>query len=303
MNTSWHSFVQPISDNHLIKGEWFTVRFMPDRITGEIFNIGVVFIDDVQNCHFKLIENANAFKCLFGTSGVANIAFMLDSVRELLDNNHYLLTPSPNIIYSTPQTAQGESINEILDDLFDSMVSLVCQDDEKEEKTTQRMGTTELRKQVFRQLYKEMNKVHDRIHQPSPYPITSRDKKKTLMVDMPIRNYRGYESTTVQEYYGTIISAGYLDPVHRRYNIDYVGCTNVTNCCEILGKDIKAGIIIYVPPLDDIDFTEAVQATINDELDKCLYSLHKMNDEGYNIDIQLIHSPEEGVKKTLEFIA
>lgn len=124
MNTSWHDLISLTSSDNIIKGEWFVIRLMPDIIKEEVFNVGVVFIDQSKNCHFKLIENSNVFKLLFGTNGLENINFLLDNVNDLLKANQYLSTPSPNIIYSSLKTAQGESIEEILNDLYDSMISL-----------------------------------------------------------------------------------------------------------------------------------------------------------------------------------
>lgn len=301
MNTSWLSLLNNSENSDLISGNWFTVRFMPDRISGEIFNVGVVFVDKNSKCHYRILETTDAFQCLFGISGAANIKFLLDIVDEMFANNNYTITPSPHIIYSNYQTARGESVDEILDDLYGSMVSLICRN-EKKTKKSQALGTTDLRKKVFNQIESRRKGMKDKIYNPEPFLITNNSNEKGMLVDMPISKYSLGDSRTRAEYYGTIISAAYLDDIHRRYNIDYVGCTNVTNCCEILGKDIKASIIIYVPPVDESVFTEAVQINIRNELDKCLYSLEKMNKDGYDIDIQIAHSSEECGTKVLEFV-
>lgn len=301
MNTSWLNLLNSSGSSDLISGSWFTVRFMPDRISGEIFNIGVVFIDKTNKCHYRILETTDAFRCLFGASGTANIKFMLDIVEEMFANNNYTVTPSPHIIYSNYQTARGESVDEILDDLYRSMVSLICRD-EKKSKKSQTLGTTQLRQKVFSQIESKRKGMKDKIYNSDPFLITNDSNEKAMLVDMPISKYSLGDFNTRAEYYGTIVSAAYLDDIHRRYNIDYVGCTNVTNCCEILGKAIKASIIIYVPPVDEIIFTEAVQINIRNELDKCLYSLEKMNKDGYDIDIQIAHSSEECGNKVLEFV-
>lgn len=302
MNTAWMNLVNDSLSYDLIAGEWFTVRFMPDRVSGEVFNIGVVFIDEFKQCHYKILENTDAFECLFGTKGSENINFMLDVVEEMLKSNHYSITPSPHISYSNRQTARGEGINEILNDLYSSMISLICRhDEEKKPKKNQTLGTSVLRHKVFNQIESRSKGMKDKIYNPEPFLIKNSNNKKGMLVDMPISNYGLSNSSIRAEYYGTIVSAAYLDDIHRRYNIDYVGCTNVTNCCEILGRDIKAGIIIYVPPVDNVLFTEKVQNNIENELDKCLQSLRKMIKNGYDIDIQIAHSPEECSTRVLEF--
>lgn len=302
MNTSWMNLFNDSLSGDLLSGEWFTIRFMPDRVSGEVFNIGVVFVDDHKKCHYRILENTDAFRCLFGAKGSENIKFMLDMVEEMLKRNNYRITPSPHISYSIQQTARGESVDEILNDLYRSMISLICtHDTEKKPKKNQTLGTTLLRQKVFSQIESQNKGIKDKIYKPEPFLIRSNSNEKGMLVDMPISRYGLGNSNVRAEHYGTIVSAAYLDDIHRRYNIDYVGCTNVTNCCETLGKSIKAGIIIYVPPVDNDIFTEKVQLNIENELDKCLQSLEKMVKNGYDIDIQIANSPEECGTKVLEF--
>lgn len=301
MNASWMSLFNDNLSTDLLSGEWFTVRFIPDRVSGEVFNVGVVFIDSYEKCHYKILENTEAFRCLFGLKGSENIKFMLDVVEEMLDKNHYMITPSPHISYSNRQTARGESVDEILSDLYRSMISLICKHDEKKPKKNQTLGTSQLRQKVFSQIENSRKGMRDRIYNPEPFLINNHSNEKGMLVDMPITNSYLRDSNIRADYYGTIVSAAYLDDVHRRYNIDYVGCTNVANCCEILGKDIKAAIIIYVPPVDSVIFTEKVQINIENELDKCLQSLEKMIKNGYDINITIAHSTEECSQRVLEF--
>lgn len=124
-----------------ITGEWFCVRFSPDKTTGELFNIGVVFIDQDKQCHTKLLENTRVFEQMFGSLGVANIKFLLNVVAETLAGNHYNISPSSHISYSARQTAQGESIDEILDDLYHSMISLVALSEAETDKKRQSINT------------------------------------------------------------------------------------------------------------------------------------------------------------------
>lgn len=320
MNTSWYSLVGDTAGNsdHLVSGEWFTVRFIPDHIAGEIFNIGVVFIDEYRNAHYRLLDNADAFSCLFGDKGKANISFLLQVVEDVLKDNHYVVTPSPHIMYSPRQTAQGDSIEEILDDLFGSMISLVCRRELQLSslnslaeystfeiivpETTKKLSTNKLRKAVFGRMRYDNEFLYEKIYNKEPYEITNPYSKKKMLIDMPIRGYSGLENQKRQDYYGSVVSAAYISEVHRIHQINYVGATNVMNCCEQLGKSVRTALIIYLPPSDNHTFTKSIRTQAENELDRCLYALHQMSKEGYQIKIEIKDTPEECLNEVLEFV-
>lgn len=306
MNTSWLNLINNIeSDNtKVISGEWFTVRFTPDIIAGEVFNIGVVFIDEEQNCHYKLLNNANAFSCLFGDKGKYNINFLLKVVEDVLSKNNYSILPSPHIKYSSRKTAQGESIDEILDDLYRSMVSLICKSEEKEpsEDNLSNMSTKDLRKNVFGMMKSEYPDFYEKAIVGSPFEIVNKETQKSMFVDMPIRYYSNITNSYKDDFYGTIVSAAYVSDVHRIHNINYIGVTNVMNCLELLGRDINAGLIVYLPPVDGMKFTHEVRDKAERELDKCLYGLRQMEKDGYHLKLEVEDSPESCFKKAIEFI-
>lgn len=308
MNTSWHSLIGNSSNDSdgLISGDWFTVRFIPDHVAGEIFNIGVVFIDEYKDAHYRLLANADAFSCLFGDIGKANINFLLKVVDEVLKDNHYSFTPSPHIVYSSLQTAQGDSVESILDDLFNSMISLVCRNDSEEvlvDSEKGSMSTKDLRHKVFSKMKNSNESLYEKIYKKDPYEITNPYSRKKMLIDMPIRSYAGLERQKRQDYYGSVVSAAYLSDVHRIHHINYVGATNVMNCCEQLGKGVKTALIIYLPPVDSRRFTESVLTQVENELDRCLYGLHQMTKDGYQIKIEVKDSPEACLNEILEFVS
>ncbi len=307
MNISWENLITPSNEKpSTISGEWFAVRFMPDRVTGEIFNLGVAFIDDFSDCHYRLLPNAKAFDCLFGSLGVANIQFMLNVVDEMLSKNHYDIPPSPHIIYSERRTARGENINEILDDLYRSMVSLVCSDDKKDEENKERKAipTKQVRSKIFSDMKKRYPKAYEKAYHPEPIALTNPRTGRQITVDMPIASYTGYERNTRQDYYASVVSAAYLDSVHRVHQINYVGVTNVTNICELLGRNevAQAALIIYKPEESKI-FNEKYQLETDYELDKCLYSLYQLEKDGYDIKIDIRDTQEGCLDSLMDFIS
>jgi len=309
MNTSWHNLISDKANDsdELVSGEWFTVRFIPDQVAGEVFNIGVVFIDEYKDAHYRLINNADAFSCLFGEIGKANINFLLNVVDQVLSDNNYSVTPSPSIIYSSRKTAQGDSIDDILEDLFSSMISLVCRNELTEltliESEKFNLSTKNLRHNVFGRMKKDYETLYNKVYNKEPYEITNPYSKKKMLIDMPIRCYAGLERQKRQDYYGSIVSAAYLNEVHRIHHINYVGATNVINCCEQLGRGVKTALIIYLPPVDKHKFTESLRLQVENELDRCLYGLHQMSKDGYQIKIEVEESPEACLEEIIEFVS
>lgn len=272
-----------------ITGEWFCVRFNPDITTGELFNVGVVFIDQTNQCHAKLLDSTKIFEQLFGTLGVANIKFLLNVVAETLAENHYNISPSSNIIYSSRQTAQGESIEEILDDLYRSMISLVDTSEEETDKKRTSINTRDLRKRVTAFIKKQLPNAYDNYLRSTPVLVGQ--GKKQMNLDLPL--VHKYLDTS---FYGTVVSADYLDEVHFTYNVEHIGVTNLANCCEIMGKTIKSGISIYHPPTG----SKAEQAQRDEKLDKCLHRLEILRRQNHDIHIYVEPDLEKCLISSLE---
>ena len=273
-----------------VTGEWFCVRFSPDKTTGELFNVGVVFIDKDKKCHAKLLDSPRVFEHMFGNLGVANISFLLTVVAETLADSHYNISPSSHITYSPRQTAQGESITEILDDLYHSMISLVTLPQDDGDKKRESINTKELR-QKFASFIKKKYPDTSILRE---HPILVGRGDRQMSLDIPIVSH-----SFSKEFYGTMVSADYLDEVHFFYNVEHIGVSNLASCCEILGKGIKAGISIYNPPLD----SKAQQDERDENIDKCLYRLELLRRNGHDIDIRVESDLDKSIIAPLEMAA
>ncbi|ANB90844.1 hypothetical protein MOVS_01255 [Moraxella ovis] len=287
MNNWQHLLTQ--EQTATVTGEWFCVRFSPDKTTGELFNVGVVFIDKDKKCHAKLLESTSVFERLFGTLGVANIKFLLTVVAETLAENHYNVSPSSHISYGPRQTAQGDSIDEILSDLYRSMISLLESPAETVDKKRQNINTKDLRKRVTSYIKGQLPDVYDNYLRDTPILVGQGANQMSL--DLPLV-HKYFEKS----FYGTVVSADYLDDVYFTHNVEHVGVTNLANCCEILGRTIKAGISIYHPPLE----SQAEQAQRDERLDKCLHRLEVLRKQDYDIHIHVEPTLDKCLTTTLE---
>lgn len=288
---SWHHLLTS-KIKAPVKGEWFCVRFCPDKVTGELFNVGVVFIDQDGKCHAKLLESPRIFEHMFGNLGVSNISFLLTVVAETLADNHFNISPSSHIIYSRRQTAQGESIAEILDDLYHSMISLVSLPQDEKDKKRDVINTKELRQKVASFIKKEYPDTYYQILRDTPLAVSHGGSQVNLDIPLVHKNLS-------KEFYGTVVSADYLDAVHFYYNVEHIGVSNLASCCEILGKNIKSGISIYNPPMD----SKADQSIRDERIDKSLLRLQRLRKNGYDIDIRIESDINKCITTSIEMAA
>ena len=106
-----------------VSGQWFNIRFTPDLAGGELFNIGVGYVDaDRQTVQARLIENLEAFRTLFGDALQDEIRFSLDVVRSAVGQK-LLNSPIGNVVFGERRFAAGESVQEVLARLFSATVS------------------------------------------------------------------------------------------------------------------------------------------------------------------------------------
>lgn len=283
----------PKSNLPLVEGQWFTIQLMPDLVAGEIFNIGVVFIKDGLEVHHKIIPNSKPFFQLYGSNGADNFNFLLNIVRKRLQDGMYEKSPSPNIIYTEPAFASGTTIDEVLNSLYENMVRLNFRsDDDVISERNHCTSTDKIRSSIFSKIRKEMPKIYEDIYNPNPRSLFDPRTKKDVLVDLPIWNGRGniYENKNLC--FGSIVSAAYKDQIHRGYHIDH-GCTDIRNACLILGREVKAGLIIYRPSEGSDGFNESLQNQIDADIDRSLNSLLAMQREDYHISITVTDKQEE----------
>ena len=303
MNTEWIKLINSSRTEipTIINGEWFVIRFTPDLVAGEIFNIGVVFIDDFNKCHYRLLDDLNVFACMFGKKSVSNIQFMFSVIEELFSKNAFETSPSAHISYSMRQTARGFSIESILDDLYTSMISLVCSNEKvsKDSAESYTVTTAKLRKHIFNEMKTNYSFLYQKAYNEKPIRLMNPNNGRTIEVDIPINYNTGLESNLRKEYYASIISAAYINPIQRVHQLSYVGTTNILNLCELVKDDIaEVALIIYLPEPNKY-FSKANYLEAERDLDKCLYPLSHLEKE---VTIEIKRTEQDCLKTAVDFI-
>lgn len=272
-----------------VTGEWFPIRLMPNIATGEIFNVGVALRTPDGQTHLRLIDNARPFKCLYGHRGLENFSFLLTAFRQSVDTDGRLDQPFPQIRYGEKSFAAGDSVNQILDNLYETMISLQC--DESEEEAAEKIytvSTERIQKRVFGMIKKERPQAYDRVFRATPV-ILEDQNHHPLRLELPIWNEHPNMFKAGGPRFGTIVSAHYRDPVHRHYNLDG-GALNMVNAAMLLdGKRAHGGIFILRPAEGSAGYSPFLMVDIENDIDRATWALQRRR----NVTITV--SPDERV--------
>ncbi len=115
--------VRPVT-RPTVTGKWFPIRIKPNLATGELLNVGVGLTIG-RKTHVKLLQTAEPFKQLYGKAGSDNFTLLLEMIDwHFAHQKPKSKTPSPHIVFGNPAAAAGDSVAEILNRLYQQMVSL-----------------------------------------------------------------------------------------------------------------------------------------------------------------------------------
>jgi hypothetical protein len=182
-----------------VSGHWFNIRYCPDFAGGELFNIGVGYVDDARNrVHARLIENLEAFRVVFGESFEQEVRFVLDVVKSAL-LKHDLAPPLRSVVFSDRRFAAGNSEQELLDRLFETTVSFNEPLAVGVIKREVSQNNTTVRKAVFDAIRLKAKLDADRIIAPDSI-YQAREGDRTYPLDIPIRS---------DSVLGSLVSAAY----------------------------------------------------------------------------------------------
>jgi hypothetical protein len=172
-----------------ISGHWFNIRYCPDLAGGELFNIGVGYVDAVRNrVHARLIENLEAFRVVFGESFEQEVRFVLDVVRSTLAK-HELAPPLRSVVFGDRRFAAGENEQELIDRLFETTISFNEPVTAGAARRESSQNNTSVRKAVFDAIRLKADLRADRIIAPEPVYL-AREGDRTYPLDIPIRSDR-----------------------------------------------------------------------------------------------------------------
>lgn len=278
------TFEYPLQPS-LVKGKWWPIRFTPDRVSGEVLNVGIAFRPNRGKVHVKLLPDVKGFRTLFGRDGANNLEFALALTSELIRRTGDLVTPSPQITFGDPKPAQGINAIQILESLFDSVVTLRM--DEVENQSSTAINTRTLRRNVLNTL----RRLDDKLIETSmpDQPIPANIDGRTLLLDIPI--WRDSDLFS-QKRFGSIVSAYYADETYRQHDLDRAH-RNMVTALETIAQKTPGGIFILRPPENNTAFPSHA---IDRDIDAIALPLSK------KVKVQICDTTEEITQEVMSFL-
>ena len=299
---NWTSLLQPKNaTTSFVEGYFFVIKFTPDTVAKEVFNLGVGFIEDgEENIRFKLAHpSLKGFACIYGKNAVQGLRLLLQSISTALNTVGYSYPPSSQLTYTTLMPTKGLSVEAILDSLYRDYVHM-DHFQEKKKSTVPVLNTRELRKGL-KQSLNNINK--NEYYQEEDILLESNIDSSKIALDLPI--WRPQQENSLFEndcLFATVVSADYLEKNALSFNLDYLGCSNIQKACLLTGQKAKAGLFIYRPALNE-RITQSVIDDIDSHIEKSLYTLkHLRQKEGYKIEMDVLYSEEEVYDKVAAFV-
>lgn len=298
---NWTSLIQPkYAPDAFINGQFFVIKYTPDLVSQQIFNLGVAFIqDDTQKLHYRLLDSSlKGFTCVYGSEAVHGLRLLLQAIAYSLDNIGYVSSPSPQISYTPLLPTKGLSLIAIMESLYRDYIHM-DHFEKKKPKKLPYINTSDLRQGLYDNL-KQNSK--DRYYRETKIIL-----KGEIALDLPIwkePNRLQNDLFDTNHLFASIVSADYVDDEALSYNIDYLGCTNVQNAYDMLqDKKPKAGLYIYRPALSERINREALNR-IDNHIDNSLYLLNRLKKrDNLDIEIEVFDSEEAIFNKVNEFLA
>jgi hypothetical protein len=116
------SLSTPSGVGRVVRGSWRNVRWIPNLSTGEVLNIGVVFVTSDGEPHVRMLNYFDRVKCLYNAKFARDAQFLMNVCQEALQAKVEL--PVSNVVLSDPKFASGPSVEDVLANLFATTVPL-----------------------------------------------------------------------------------------------------------------------------------------------------------------------------------
>lgn len=254
-----------------VTGKWFEIRLAPDLITGEILNIGVGFIQArSKRFFFKLLDSAAPFACLYGARGREQFSFLLAVTREALLAHGPSDRISPHISFGELRSAQGASVEAILDSMYKTVVTLGRRAAETAELLTPAerkapRSTETIRKRIRRAFRK---------NDPKGFTDYWRDDPVTVQVDghrrpIDMQIWQAQAGLFNPRCFGIIVSACYKDQHYRKAYLNGA-YHDLTIARAYMQQGQGKGGIFILRPEDGENL-----AQIDNEIDNTVWALEK----------------------------
>jgi hypothetical protein len=242
-----------------VQGEWFPIRFMPNDSTGELLNIGVAFKDSTSgNFSCRTIENFQRLHCLYSEDIEEGARLLAKVVTESLSIGN-LAPPSPSIVYGSSLTMSGHSIEDIVNDLYETLVPLGAPIQKKKDTAFKSMTTEKVRDIVVDDVKERLGIRASIIIPDSPF-IRLDGNNESHSLDIPLQGERNI---------GTIASAWYKTGQSVKNHL--LSASLDLEVARHIKADHEAGMFILSP--DEKVLTPREYSDVDNAIDSVVWRL------------------------------
>jgi hypothetical protein len=255
-----------------IKAKWAPIRISPNLATGEILNVGVCVLYR-RKVHVKLLPNAAPFEALYGKVGKDNFSFLLSIIGQHLGGQKSLSANiSPQVSLGKTHFVAGDSIQEILDRLYASIVSLDLMCQEKDAQKERNISTENLRRRVQSLLRKENakfveNSWHD-VSNPIIIPPSSSNGAPIHLPHLQLWSEPNIANSTIR--FASFVSADYVKATAGDVHLLYAK-QDIELAANYKDGEKEAGLFVYRP--------KDLSAEIENTIDNTYWLLKKNTDK------------------------
>ena len=282
-----------------VRAKWAIVRITPDLATGEILNVGICVLHR-KKVHVRLLPNAAPFEALYGQNGGENFGFLLNLAGQHLQKQSKLdARISPQLSLSPARFAAGDSIEEILERLYGSMVTLDLLCRQKSQPEKQRNISTEvLRNRVKSTLRKADSGLADRIwhdaSNPIRIPVSPHQEDKIGLEHTQIWVNPDLSDGHIK--FASIVSTDYIHTDFSELHL-YQAKQDIELAAQYLNcRNKKAGLFVYRPDSLPKDTRQKIDTFI----DHTHFLLTKNLKKGM-LTMEVENSTEKLAKTAIEF--
>jgi len=250
-----------------VEGEWYKVTLTPELFSGDSFNVGVVFKqgDKLQS---RFMAYFDRLRCLYGNEIEEHTRFLLQILRNQLDEEDFLNSPSNNIRFQGPFYTSGDSVEAILEELFNTCVPIGKAPEssiQKLESAFQAINNHKARGIVYEQLHHKIGlESNSIVPQGNFLEIITENTKRKL--DVPLRPF---------QHYGSIVSACYKNKstIANHIRAAHIELQTAQRLKPVNGK---LGLFI-LRPNDSMRLTEKEADGIDEVLEETLWKIRANN--------------------------
>jgi hypothetical protein len=195
-----------------VTGNWFSIQWTPDLYSNERLNVGVGLIEPNGDLSVQLLDDYERVNCLFSNK---NVAFQLElacsiSREMILKNEIFKKEITPQIHCEINGFAQGKSTDEILNQLFLTVVTLGKKVNKKRAPNFASRSRDTIYNNLRERLKVNLNLDYSKCVPVNPFYQLQRDKYEHNLY-LPFRNNSGV---------GTLVSAAYADTQRVKCNLN-----------------------------------------------------------------------------------